>query len=175
MHLRQQKQAPPPPQTLMEIPGGAAGIKETLKLMRKLVRAGKKHPLIREKAKQLTQHLKQKDRLGEVNSLFKFVRDRIRYVRDINGVETLHEPQQVLLQKSGDCDDKCLLLASLLESIGYPTRFVAIGPRPGVFSHVFVQVRPFGAWISLETTNPVKMGYEPKGVGKPLICHNCNS
>ena len=140
--------------------------------MRVLTKQGKKDPLVRRVALNLTQHLKQKDRMGEVRAIFNFIRDRIRYVRDINGVETLHEAQQVLKQSSGDCDDKCILLASMLESIGYPTRFVALAFAPNQYTHVIVETRPYGKWIALETTLPVRMGWTPPKVVNRMVVHN---
>lgn len=140
--------------------------------MRVLTKQGKKDPLVRRVALDLTQHLKQKDRMGEIRAVFNFVRDRIRYIRDINGVETLHEAPQILRQASGDCDDKCILIASMLESIGYPTRFVAVGFQPNQYSHVFVEARPYGDWIALETTNPVPMGWKPPNVRSRMVVHN---
>lgn len=94
------------------------------------------------------------------------VRDRIRYVRDIRGVETLHTAEQVIRQRAGDCDDKSLLLAALLESIGHETQFEALGPAPGRFCHVLVKWWDVErkAWVPLETTAKVKAGWEPRGV-----------
>jgi len=63
----------------------------------------------------------------------------------------------------------------MYESIGYPTRFIAIGQKPGFYSHVYVQVRPYGDWISAETTNPVPFGFTPPAVGNPIIFNNFNS
>lgn len=141
--------------------------------MRELTREGKKSGLIRRQALALTQHLPQKDKMGEVRALFRFVRDHIRYVRDVYGVETLHTAEQVLRQSSGDCDDKAILLASLLESIGYPTRFLAMGSKPGQFEHVIVETRPFERWIPCETTNPVELGFMPQhSVHARMIRHN---
>ncbi len=53
--------------------------------------------------------------------LHRFVRDNIRYIKDIRDVETVAYPDITLQQGQGDCDDKSVLLASLLESIGHPT------------------------------------------------------
>lgn len=141
----------------MGIPGGAAGTLATLKLMRLLVQKGKieSRPL----ALQLTAGLKQKDFRGEIDRLFSYVRDNIRYVKDINGTETVHDVPHILAQGAGDCDDKSILLASLLESIGHPTRFVAIGEQPGSYCHVFVETRIGKGWIPLETTEPVAAGW----------------
>lgn len=131
--------------------------------------AGKKSPVVRQLAVSLTKGLIQKDWNSEVNTLYKFVRDRIRYVRDINGVETLHTPEKILENAAGDCDDKSVLLASLLESLGYKTRLVAVGFRKNSFSHVYPEVLHNNNWVSLETTEPVNMGWKPKNIVTSLI------
>ena len=168
MHLRE----PIPPSTLMGIPEGKAGVAATLDLMVKLVKQGKTNPLIRQKATELTQDLRQKDFTGEIRNIFDFVQNNIRYVRDIAGVETLHYPEQVMLQEYGDCDDKAILLASLLASIGHPTRFVAVGFRSGIFSHVFVDTRYGPGWLSLDPTEPHHMGWRPPGMQTVMIRNN---
>lgn len=164
----------PYPSVLMGIPDGREGVRETLRVMREFIQRGKVNPTIRALAVDLTNHLPQKDFTGEVKALHEFVRDRIRYVRDTDGVDTLHFAQTVLEQGAGDCDDKVILLASLLESIGHPTRSVAIALRPGLFSHVYLETRPRGMarWIPLETTEPVPMGWEPRGVSERMILSN---
>lgn len=148
-------------------------MKATLKLMSELTKRGKKLPKIREKATSLVQRLGQKNYLGEIEALHRFVRDSIRYVRDINGVETLHFPEQILEQEYGDCDDKSVLLASLLEAIGHPTRFVAVGfKQPDDYSHVFVDTRCGPGWITLETTENVPMGWRPPNIVAALPWYN---
>lgn len=150
----------------MGLPEGAAGVRETLKIMSALVKAGKKNPAVRLKAVALTQGLRQKDRLGEIRALTEWVRDHIRYVRDITNVETVHTAEQILSQEAGDCDDKSVLLAAMLESIGHPTAFMAIGTKaPGKFSHVLPMTRVGErGWMALETTEPVEFGWQPKNV-----------
>ena len=155
-----------------------AGVKATLQMMKKLVNGddtyigGKKHPAIRAKALSLTHDLPQKDYIGEIHNLFDYVQNGIRYVRDIYNVETVHYPEQVMYQESGDCDDKAVLLASLLESIGHPARFVAVGFQPGHFSHVFVDTLiGNGKWLSLDTTEPQPMGWRPPGIVSVLPWH----
>lgn len=150
--------------------------------MRNLVREGKKNPLVRQTALLLIEGLPQKFHIGEIKRLFNFVKNRIRYVKDIRGVETLHSPEVLLKLKQGDCDDKSILLASLLESIGYQTRFVALGFQPPIktangfktknYSHVFVEVFNKGKWIPLETTENVKIGWSPKNAKSALIVYN---
>lgn len=164
----------PPPSLLMEIPNGIDGVRATLKVMSALVRGGKKSPAVRAKALALTQHLRQKDRTGEIRALYEYVRDRIRYVRDIHNVETVHTPEQVMRQESGDCDDKAVLLASLLESIGHPSAFWAIGTKSrNQYSHVLVLTRVGPkSWLPLETTEPVAFGWRPPVVRASMIHYN---
>ena len=156
----------------MMLPTGKAGVRDTLNLMSKITRSGKKNVVVRQTAVELTQGFAQKDWMREVNAVFSFVKNHIRYVRDIRGVETLHTPEKVLENEQGDCDDKSVLLASLLESIGHPTRFVAVGFEPGKFSHVFVETKIGDKWISLEATEPVPMGWRPKNIKSAMVVHN---
>ena len=158
-----------PPSTLQMIPSGPAGTRKTLSIMRQLVRAGKKSLAVRQLAVSLTKGLTQKDWAAEVSAAHAFVRDRIRYTKDINGVETLHTPEMVLQNAQGDCDDKSILLASLLESLGHKTRLVAVGFRKNSYSHVYPEVLLGNDWISLETTEPVNIGWKPKNIVTSLI------
>lgn len=157
--------------TLQALPEGRAGVEETLKQMRLLVRNGKKALPIRMTALTIVQTQGQKDWVGEVRALHAFVRDQIRYVRDIRGVETLHTPEKLLEIKQGDCDDKSVLLASLLEAIGHPTRFVAISLIPGKFCHVYVETKIRNSWMPLDATEPVDIGWAPK-FSEKLVIHN---
>jgi hypothetical protein len=140
--------------------------------MRQLTLAGKKLPVVRQTAVLLTQGLPQKDWGAEINALYSFVRDRIRYVRDIRNVETLHTADRVLANKQGDCDDKSVLLASLLESLGHKTRFVAVGFKAADFNHVYVEVYVNGKWLPLETTEPVNAGWSPANVRVRMTLDN---
>jgi len=162
-----------PPAVLMGLPSGIEGTRQTLRIMRNLALQGKTTPMVRQLAVQLTMSLPQKDWLSEINALFYFVRDNIRYVRDIRNVETLHTADRVLMNRAGDCDDKSVLLASLLESIGHPSRFVAVGFKPDQCDHVYVEtLRSANApralqssWMALETTEPVPPGWSAMDKG----------
>lgn len=159
---------PPPTARLVNIPDGPAGVRRTLKTMVAFTRKGKLSLNVRLAAVQILEqaHLQQRNRAGIIAALHAFVRDRIRYVNDIRGVETLQQPERTLELRAGDCDDKSILLASLLEALGYKTRFHAVGFKPGVLSHVFPEVWHGTAWVPLETTE----NWEP-GRGPGAIVH----
>lgn len=154
------------------IPAGAAGVRATLDMMRSLVREHKKNMAIRDTTAGLVQSRHQKDFAGEVKLIHAFVRDTIRYIRDVNGVEVLQSPPETLKRGYGDCDDKSTLLATMLESIGHPTRFVAVGKSPNSFSHVYVESRIGPKWIPLETTEPVDVGWQPLNSQSRMVKHN---
>lgn len=159
----------PPPQRLIKIPNGKEGIKTTLRIMRQLVRRGRIEPHILQKAQELCQILPPKAWYWQVHNIWAFVKNDIRYTHDIYGVETIYEPQQILAQRYGDCDDKAVLLSALLMAAGHPCRFIAVGFKPGSFSHVYVATRIGPRWIGLETTEDVEMGWEPPGVVSKLV------
>lgn len=158
--------------SLHAIADGNEGVKQTLLLMSKLVKSGKKNLEIRTLAGNLTKALQQKHWLNEIISIQKYVRDNIRYVRDIRGVETIQTPDVTLKIGYGDCDDKSTLVASLLESIGHPTRFVAVGFNSGNLSHVFVETKIGNKWMGVETTEPVECGWVPPNSTSKMIVHN---
>ena len=162
----------PRPMTLGWVPSGAPGVQRTLSTMVKLVRQFKKDPGVRELAGQLVRNLPQYDLNGEVRALHAFVRDSIRYTSDIRGVELLQTPAATLQLGVGDCDDKSTLLASLLESIGRPTRFVAVAIAPSNdFTHVLVETRLGTKWVPLETIKDVDVGWYPQNVTRRRVAH----
>jgi transglutaminase-like putative cysteine protease len=128
--------------------------------MRSLAITGSKSLTVREAALGVLKQsgVRPRDYAGEIRALFQYARDRIRYTRDIVGVETLQTPDYTLRQGVGDCDDKSTLLAALLMSVGHPAtlEFRAIGtgpPDPNTFRHVYVVANLQGQRIPLDPTN----------------------
>ena len=150
------------------IADGTAGIMQTVRTMRALVRAYRTNVVIRATAINLLTLAPPKDATAEIVALFEFVRDRVRYVGDVLDVETLTSPDKTLALNAGDCDDKSVLLAALLESIGYVTRFIVAGYNmPGVYEHVYVSAMlPDGSFIALDASEDMPAGYEPPN---PLV------
>ena len=141
-------------------------------MMRRLVKQYKVRPEIRETALNLIQFLPQKDWHGELNAVYQFVKNRIRYVRDIRGVETVQTPLKTLEYGQGDCDDKVTLLAALLSAIGFKTRFKAIGFKPDQYVHVFLEVFINGKWLPMETTENVSIGWRPPYYRAAMVVDN---
>lgn len=144
-------------------PDGVDGVLNTLRHMRAFVRQGRVDPVIRSTALNLLALVPERDSQGEIRALFEFVRDRIRYIADVLDVETLADARRTLETAAGDCDDKAILLAALLESVGIATQFVATGyEMPGFFEHVYLRALvPSGQWLPLDASEPHAMGWEP--------------
>lgn len=149
------------PVKMLQIGTGLSATNNTVSLMRRLVLAGRQSPLIRQFTARLVNHHAQKDYLSEIKTVHAFVRDQIRYVRDINGVETLHHPDFILQNKYGDCDDKTILTCAMLESIGCKTRITVLDTSGFGYCHVIPEVFYGGRWIPLEVTEPVNIGWLP--------------
>ena len=155
--------------TLASLSNGAKGIAETLDLMVRIARQVRTSYIIRKLAVQIVSDVRQKAWLDEVRAVQEYVRDHIRYVKDIRNVETISTPEKTLESGAGDCDDKSLLAASLLESIGHPARFVAVGYSPGSYCHVLVETRIANRWIPVETTENVPLGWYPPNMPGRMV------
>jgi tetratricopeptide (TPR) repeat protein len=67
---------------------------------------------------------------AKIKALFNFVADDIRYVNYVSGEWWLpNRPQQLLARREGDCDDKAILLITLLKSIGVEAQEVMVQTR----------------------------------------------
>jgi hypothetical protein len=147
---------------ILYIPEGVAGIKETLRCMGKLIQQGKRSMAVRDTALNLIKNLPPKAYRKEVEALHAFVRDQMRYCQDTTDIEVVQTADASLRIMQGDCDDKAVLLCSLLEAIGHKTRLVAVGFEPGVYEHVLLDTLIGQYWESCETTEDVSVGWEPE-------------
>jgi len=69
-------------------------------------------------------------REAKVEALFDFVADDIRYVNYTSGETWLpNRPQQLLARREGDCDDKAILLITLLKAVGIDAQEVMVQTR----------------------------------------------
>jgi hypothetical protein len=83
---------------------------------------------VRRLALELTKGKKTKDE--KLRALFDFVADDIRYVNYVSGEWWLpNRPQQLLARREGDCDDKAILLITLLKVIGIEAQEVMVQTR----------------------------------------------
>jgi len=156
---------------LLSLPDGDAGTRATLQVMASLVRQYRKNIAVRSLALDVVERVPgHKNFGGEARALCVWVRSNIRYVRDINEVETIQTPLKTLDIGQGDCDDQATLLASLLEAVGFRTRFMAIKTATlGPYVHVVAQAEVGREWVPLETTEPWEPGTFPVRVAGAMI------
>lgn len=165
MLLEQAQLQAPQTDTLRGIPEGIAGVRETLAAMRQAAIAAHTTLEVRDLAENIVSMVPAKDYKGEIEAIQDWVRGNIRYTRDPLYAETLKTPHALLEARQGDCDDQATLVAALALSIGFKPRFVAIGTHaPGIFEHVYTEVKLGTNWYSVETTEPVAFGWRPPGV-----------
>lgn len=154
------------------LPPDAAGTERTLAVMAAAVRgdlppdnSGFRDEVIRRTAVDVCRGIEGHDFLGEVASLFFFVRDKIRYRKDPIDTERVQDAKRTLELRSGDCDDKCVLLASMLAAMGHLPQFVVQAQDGKTFDHVYVEAwsDEAGDWIALDPTADGLHG-RPRGV-----------
>ncbi len=157
-----------PPIHLHGIPDGVEGVRATLSAMAQIARAWRHRAEVTETARRIIAAVPQKDHVAEMLAIFAFVQGNVRYTMDTNGVERLQTPDYTLAVMQGDCDDQSILLGALLESVGIPARFVAVGFSPDFFEHVYVETAPLherpNHWVALDPTEPNGAGWFPPDI-----------
>lgn len=117
--------------------------------MRRVAHQRKGHPIVRELALSILHHknIDSHNYASEALAIGQYVLNKVRYVRDVAGMEQLHDPLTLIdqLQRGtaqGDCDDMSLLVATLLLSVGHKPRFRIVRYRgqSGPYQHIYVVV-----------------------------------
>ena len=161
-----------------EIPYGNNGIFVSVSHLKNFIRKGRRDPNIIRFTRRLVRNCPNKDYMCEARTVFNWVQNNIRFVRDPHNVEAIQGPEVTLRRDvlSGDCDDHVVLLQSMLQSIGIPTRIVLVASQkaaPNQYNHIFsealVPVNGVNKWVSMDTTpitssgDMASFGYMPRG------------
>ena len=165
---------PKVPVKYIPISSGDEGIYQTVGIMKSLIDGSIGNQLIRRTAESIvnSENIEPADDYGEVEAIYKFVKDRVRFTRDPQGLEYVQTPQH-LLEKihengiaNGDCDDKTVLGLSLLRNIGHKVGIKITSYRPdGKYTHVYGIVKVDGRWVPFDTTRPDRyLGWEAPGI-----------
>lgn len=145
---------------LLAIPDGRPGLDAKLRKIRALVEEAKRDPWFREQAAAIVRHVAERDQVGEVEAVWSFVRDRVRYLRDPwspDGLEVFTTPHRLLQDiergtAAEDCDGHVILASALIETIGYPTRYRIGGTPPDNYRHIWLEAKTNRGWLPLELT-----------------------
>lgn len=149
---------------------GAEGTRRTLATMAAAVRgeiapdyAGYLDERIRRAALSICSGILGHHHHAELAALLAYCRDQIAYRLDPVETERVQDPMTTLELQSGDCDDKCTLLAALLAAIGHHPRFVAQF-NGSEFDHVYCEALVNGEWVALDPTADGQQGLHLAGV-----------
>jgi transglutaminase-like putative cysteine protease len=158
---------------IVRVPKGPRGTIVSAGLIANLIREGARDFYVRQKAIEIFREAgaAPRDRWAEVCALFNWVRNNIRYTRDIFRTELLHTARRMLELRAGDCDDMAILLGAMLISTGHPVRLALAGFRPKKpdgYSHIYPEVYVKGKWIALDATMNRPMGWAPPALWKRI-------
>lgn len=116
-------------------------------MMKKVARLRASDPLLRKLALNILQQYNVPSHhfVDEALAIGDYVKQKVRYVRDPEGVEYLTDPKDLIKQiqnglAQGDCDDMALLIATLLLAIGHEPYFRAVRYQDsfGPYNHIYV-------------------------------------
>lgn len=156
--------------TRVQIAGGDRGIAQTIRYMYGAVMGneGVHSAEIRRQALKIVELVASRDQQREIATILQWVKNNIKFRGEY--AETVQTPLVTLQLKAGDCDDQATLIAALLSSLGYKTRFSTVAAdssAPWAYSHVFTEVfqRKTGRWVSVDSTVPQSVpGWKPPRV-----------
>jgi transglutaminase-like putative cysteine protease len=156
---------------VVRVPRGLRGTMASARLIAELIRQGARDFYVRQKAIRIFRETgaPAKDRWAEICALFHWVRNNVRYTRDIFRTEVLHTARRMIELRAGDCDDMTILLAAMLLSTGHPVRLALTGFRPKKphgYSHIYPEVYVKGNWIALDATMDRPIGWAPPALWK---------
>lgn len=150
---------------------GYPGIRQTVLSIVALIRRGSELEDIRALSRRITEQAR--NDLERIVRIFYWVKSHLHYTRDPLDIELVKHPSRMLREieaggyARGDCDDYTVLMGSLLEALGIPTRVRIIRTKGNeLFNHVFPEVFVRGRWIPLDAT--LKNSIPGKLYGKPL-------
>lgn len=145
---------------------GAAGARQSLKIMRQIVLAYRLNPLIVSYARQIVNQagIRAKDYPAQVHAIYDWITQNIAFARDPVGTDLYMTPDVTLHNGAGDCDDLAILFATFMESLGHPSGFLAVQePGSETFNHVLSITRLGNQWVCADCSNPqMGLGYCPQ-------------
>lgn len=107
-------------------------------ILKKVIRSVEPDSIVvRDKSVQLCQNLQQGD-FKQARKLYEYVRDEIKYIKDPSGFDFIQKPEITMKLNAGDCEDKAILLASLLMAISFEAALIFVDTdNDGTVDHVY--------------------------------------
>lgn len=153
--------------------------RETLVAINALIREGAADPLVRQQAAQIVAEAEARTPRDQVEAVHAWIQRHMPYTRDPGDIELLTSARAAIAsirqggQYTEDCDGQVIVESALLRALLGPdaVRTVIIKAdrkAPTQWSHIFLQVRVDGAWV---TCDPIMNGQDPKRPKKPVGWH----
>lgn len=137
---------------LQSMPRGEQGTLQTLRLMAAFCKRDAASIELRAVAQKIIEGIAGHDFASEIRALYSFARDQVKYRKDPVEVERVQDALRTIQFRSGDCDDKVVLLVTLLAVCGHRARLCVSGPVPGKWTHVYCEVATPQGWMPLDPT-----------------------
>ena len=133
----------------------SSGIKDTLKRMGNIIEVGSKNNEIRKMAvSAMAGSMPGSLKRDHAIMIFDYIRNLIRYVDDIDQIETLQDALLTIHNGFGDCDDMTIALGSLLKAVGFPVGLVAVQMKEfNDYNHVYLVCYTSEGFIFFDATN----------------------
>jgi hypothetical protein len=140
-------------------------IEERIATIQDLIRKSVQDPQMRKFALQATMNCPERDQMCEAESIYHFVKQRIRYTGDvgpivqhdgsIEGIDLYQSARRTLEFGGGDCDDQAILNSTLLALNGIEPRLRVVRQRKDPdWSHIYSGAMINGKFVALDTTLP---------------------
>jgi transglutaminase-like putative cysteine protease len=133
---------------------------------------GLKDPRMRQIGLEVTRGCPARSDSCELNAIYEFVKQNVRYTGDITDKDTFQTAWRTLQMAGGDCDDAAILNAVLAMENGFQTRFRITSNTGATWDHIYclagVPKNNPRQWVALDTTLP---GRHKFGVHPPQAKH----
>jgi len=145
----------------------AKSIEERIDLIFEEIEDGKADPKIRLLVANIIRDIPERDYLGELNAIFDWVKQNVRYTHDPYNLELFNRPKRVIEYGIADCDDLTILLGSMVQTIGYPIKLRVIGVNSDEPEHIYLMagIPPIensepSDWIAMDASVDEPMGWQ---------------
>lgn len=153
------------------------GIFTTVKRAKELVNKSLMNYKFIEFARNLVKNVSGKDDLAKAYTIWKWVKNNVKYQKDPIGVELIQSPEHTLKVLTGDCDDHTILVSALNRAVGIPTRMVVLSQSmDGTFTHIYPEVlikyKGKEMWVPSDTTIDKPFGYKHENYTNKQVIEN---
>jgi len=150
--------------TTVPLRGRRDHLRRSLAAMRDLVSRGSKDPEVRALAVRIVGSCAERDVACEARAIHRFLRARVRYVRDPLDTEWIQDLGALLASGAGDCDDATVAVLTLGAALGIPGRAVLLTRPPRRWpSHVYAELldRNAARWLPVDPARPPGVTFLP--------------